>query len=91
MSLITQEFEANKIINDKIYNGQSYYLVEWKNTITDSLELYKDWKNDIKNIVKTKNNKFIIIWKESWILYKNLNKCDEILGAYLLLKLYNYK
>ena len=92
MSTITSEFEANKILNDKIYNGESYYLVEWKNTITDCLELYKNWKNDIKNIIKINNNKFIIIWKNSWISYNNLKDgCDEILGAYLLLKLYNYK
>ena len=91
MSTINQEFEAHKIIDDKIYCGESYYKVEWKNTITDCIELYKPWKNEIK-LIEKKNNKFIIYWKETWMHINSLKEgCDEILGAYLLLKLKNYK
>lgn len=90
MSLIDQEFEAEKIINDRIEGGESYYLVCWKNTYTNNINLYVSYKNEIKKLIKYKNE-YCIIWKSTWLPVRNLQNCDEILGAYLLLKLYNYR
>ena len=83
-------FEANKIVEDKMYRGQTYYCVEWKNTVTNNVDVYKCFKKDMKNVIKM-NQKYIIEWENTWVKYEELKEgCDEILNAYLLLKLYNF-
>ncbi|MCP4140260.1 MAG: hypothetical protein GY755_08225 [Chloroflexi bacterium] len=80
----------NKIIDDTVTNGKSYYLIQWKDTITTNIETYKCYKNDIKKITKLRK-KFIIEWKNTWMKFENIkDTCDEILGAYLLLKLHHF-
>ncbi len=87
---MSSTFEAIGIVDDKCNNGKSYYLVEWKNTITNNPQAYQSYKNDIKRVRKGKN-KYIIKWKKTWMEFHELKSgCDEILGAYLLLKLYNF-
>ena len=84
-------FEVNRIIDDKVHEGQSYYLVEWTKTTADSLSLYKRYKNDVKRITRI-DDKFIVEWNPSWLPAQQvIDGCDEILGAYLLLKLKNYR
>ncbi len=83
-------FEVNNIIRDRIHNGISYYLVEWKNTITTDISAFKTYKNDIKKVTKFKNY-VVIEWKNTWMEFDQLKySCDEILGAYLLIKLYKF-
>ena len=84
-------FEVNKIVGDKLYRGESYYCVEWKNTKTNNIGLYSYYKNEIERVIKINKKTYIIEWKTTWMKFEELKDgCDEILGAYLLLKLYNY-
>ena len=54
-------FEANKILDDKLDKGQTYYCVEWKNTTTNNVGAYKYFQNDMKNIIKI-NQKYICVF-----------------------------
>ena len=90
MTTIPTVFEVNAIIDDKICDGETYYCVSWKNSTTKDLNCFGAYKKDMKNVVKIKGI-YIIYWEETWMSYEELkDTCDEILGAYLLLKLYNY-
>ncbi len=87
---MSNTFEVNRIINDKVTSGTSYYLIEWKDTTTVNILSYQCYKKEMKRVIKI-NNKYIIKWKNSWLKFDNIKEsCDELLGAYLLLKLYNY-
>ncbi len=87
---MSNTFEVKRIINDKVRNGVSYYLVQWNNTTTINISTYKCHKKDMKRIIRV-NNKFIIEWKNTWMKFEDIREgCDEILGAYLLLKLHNF-
>ena len=92
MSIISNEFETEKIICDKLHNGKRYYLVQWKNTTTSCLDSYKYWKNDVKKVIKKNDEQYVIVWKNTWMLFEDLIVgSDEILGAYLLLNLRKFK
>ena len=85
-----QDFEVEQILDDKVDDGESYYLVRWKATTTKNLQKYLDmYGAEVSNTFKI-NDLHIIDWKDSWMPATALENCDEKLGAYLLLKLYNF-
>ena len=84
-------FEVRTIIAEKIIDGNSYFRVVWKHTITKNLTAYKKYKEEVQELTKMQDE-YVICWKDSWMSFEQLHEdCDEILGAYLLLKLRNYR
>lgn len=85
-------FEVNKILDDKIENGTSFYLIEWKDTKTKDILLYSQYEDEIKKARFGHDHIFTIQWKLAWMCVDEVkDSCDELLGAYLLLKLRNYQ
>ena len=84
-------FEVQQIKCDKKCGEESYYLVSWKATVTSKSNInyfIERYKAEIKNLFVC-NGAHKIIWKDTWVSESDLkDTCDEILGAYLLLKLY---
>ena len=91
MSTEDETFEVNRILEDDVRKGQSIFLISWKDTKTTQPLLYDAFTKDMKSIFK-KEKTFTIVWKPTWMTFAELKDgCDEILGAYLLLKLYNWR
>ena len=92
MSTNSNTFEVQGILNDQVTTkGESLFLVSWKDTTTTKPLLYATFTKEMKSIFK-KGKTFVIVWKDTWMTFDELkDTSDEILGAYLLLKLYNYK
>ena len=68
-------------------------MIRWKDTIADSAEniqhLLERHQDEIKHAFY-KNGVHRIIWKDTWMPETSLkDTCDELLGAYLLIKMYN--
>ena len=87
-------FEVERILSDKISNGKSretLYLVQWKITKTKDMRPYlSQYREEIRNVWAV-GSELSIVWHDSWLPASALqDSCDEILGAYLLLKLYNH-
>ena len=91
MATCEEDFEVEKILDDKVDAGTSHYLVRWKRTATKNIQHYLTrYRPEIKHVIKI-NDSYILVWKDSWMPANALQEtCDELLGAYLLLKLYNY-
>eukprot|EP01083_Nonionella_stella_P236743 831164_1 len=98
----TTEFEVAKIVNHIVLENKTLYNVEWKPTIFQSPDHFLQWIDEVKNITKIHNhidginglnsihtNKchYKIEWKDSWLTREQLNGCDEILPAYILLNM----
>ena len=91
MSTDCDTFEVEGILEDDVHKDQSVFLVSWKDTKTTQPLLYETFTKDMKSIFK-KGKKFTIVWKPTWLTFDELKDgSDEILGAYLLLKLHNWR
>ena len=91
---MSDAFEVLNIIDDKVVDEQSYFLVVWKDTISDEmaplLRTYKKYKDDVHEFGK-KNQTYTITWKNTWMSFEQLkDDADETLAIYLLLKLKKY-
>ena len=82
-------FEVERIISDKLSNGETLYLVRWSNTVTTELRPFlKKYRKEINNVFDV-GAQLTIVWHDSWLPVHALQEsCDEILAAYLLLKLF---
>ena len=91
MSSETDTFEVERILDDKVSGGKTQYLVRWSNTLTtDFRPFLKRYGKAIRNVTAV-DSKLSIAWHDSWVPARELkNGCDEILAAYLLLKLYHH-
>ena len=81
---------TNEAIRDWGTNvDNTYYLIRWQVTVTSNIQPFLErHQAEIKSIVFTKAM-HRITWKDSWLPASALkDTCDELLGAYLLLKLY---
>ena len=89
MTASQQDFEVQQILSDKIEGGSAQYLIRWKATVTSNIQPFLErYQAEIKRAVG-KNGMHKIIWKDSWMPAAALQEtCDELVGAYLLLKLY---
>ena len=89
MTASHQDFEAQQILADKIHEGHIYYLIRWKVTVTSTIQPFLELRQaEIKNRF-CKNGVHRITWKDSWMPVTALqDTCDELLSAYLHLKLY---
>ena len=89
MTASQQDFEVQQILADKIGDENTYYLIRWKVTVTSNIQPFLErHKAEFKNSVCL-NGVHRITWKDSWMPAAALkDTCDELLGAYLLLKLY---
>lgn len=86
-------FEVHQILSDKIEWGNAYYLIRWKVTVTRNIQPFIErYQAEIKNtLVMNGDGVHKIIWKDSWMPATALkDTCDELMCAYLLLKLYKY-
>ena len=91
MAADSTTFEVQGILDDDVRKGQSLFLVSWKNTRTRTPLVYEPHKKEMRSIFK-KGNVFIIVWKDTWMTFDELKDgSDEILGAYMLMKLYNFR
>ena len=92
MTASQQDFEVQQILADKIDEDNTYYLIRWKETVTSTIQPFLErYQAEIKNTLCT-SGVHRIIWRDSWMPAAALrNTCDELLGAYLLLKLYKCK
>ena len=90
MSTVSNIFEVQEILDDDVRKGQALFLVSWKNTETSKPLLYQSYTDEMRSIFK-KGKVFIIVWKDTWMTFDELKDgSDEILGAYILLKLHNF-
>ena len=90
MSAISDIFEVEEILDDDVRKGQSLFLVSWKDTKTSKPLLYETYKKEMKSLYK-KGKTFVIVWKDTWMTFDELKDgSDEILGAYILMKLHNF-
>ena len=89
MTASRHDFEAQQILADKIHEGHIYYLIRWKVTVTSNIQPFLEHRQaEIKNKF-CKNGVHRITWKDSWMPVTALqDMCDELVGAYLRLKLY---
>ena len=85
-----QDFEVQRILSDKVEGGQAYYLVRWKATVTSNVRPFVErYHAEIRNMF-CQDGVFKIVWKDSWLPATALqHTCDELLAAYLVLKLYH--
>ena len=92
MTASPQDFEVQQILADKVDGHNTYYLIRWKVTVTRDIQPFLErYQAEIKNSFD-KNGVHIITWKDSWMPAAALkDTCDELMGAYLLLKLYTCK
>ena len=94
MSSDQDVFEVDRVLEDKRSNGETEYLVSWKNTVAKGKEdlrfFLKNYGQEVRNVWAV-GNAFTIVWHNSWLPACDVQEtCDEILGAYLLLKLVNH-
>ena len=91
MTASHQDFEVKQILADKIDEDNTYYLIRWKVTVTRNIEPFLErYQAEIKNTFCT-SGVYRITWKDSWMHAAALkDTCDELMCAYLLLKLYKY-
>ena len=91
MPSVQDVFEVERIIEDKLCGGETLYLVHWRNTVTRELGPFlKRYGKEIKNVWAVACQ-LSIVWHDSWLSAHALqDSCDEILAAYLLLKLSNH-
>ena len=83
-------FEVEGILRDEVREGQAMFLVSWKRTRTTEPLHFESYTEEMKFLFKD-GETFIVVWKPSWLTFDDLkDSADEILGAYLLLKLYNF-
>lgn len=87
-----QHFEVEQILADKIDEEKTYYLIRWKVTVTRNIQPFLErYQAEINNTCCT-SGVHRITWKDSWMPAAALkDTCDELVGAYLLLKLYKCK
>ena len=89
MTASPQDFEVQQILSDKVDGDNTYYLIRWKVTVTRNIQPFLErYQAEIKNTFHM-NGEHKIIWKDSWMPARSLkDTCDELMAAYLLLKLY---
>ena len=89
MPSVQDVFEVERIIADKRFGGETLYLVRWRNTVTTDLRLFlEQYRGEIKNVFAV-DRRLSIVWHDTWLPEHALQEsCDEILAAYLLLKLF---
>ena len=91
-------FIVHGILDDKFEDGVSKFLVQFKKTRTRNFYFYvSNWSHAIKSRMPEGPglgpfSPYIIEWKMKWMTWSELMKHNEdLLAAYLLLKLKNYR
>ena len=89
MAKPSQAFAVHQILSDKIEWGNTYYLIRWEVTVTRNIQPFLErYQAEIKNVL-VMNGVHKIVWKDTWMPATALkDTCDELMGAYLLLKMY---